>query len=106
MSLECFVVVVVVKGGETMGKRTKKAPKNKQKLAMADRPRVLTAKGKIKRKRGDLQMVHSKNTSFAVKQKKGGKWIRTENERHCNIHTVCDCVRKTDPAKMRRVTNR
>lgn len=89
-----------------MGKRTKKAPKNKRKLAMADRPRKLTQKGKIKRKRGDLQMVHSKNTSFAVKQAKGGKWVKVETERHCNIHTVCDCVRKTDPSKMRRVYNR
>jgi hypothetical protein len=89
-----------------MGKRTKKTPKGKRKLAMSDRPRKLTGKGKIKRKRGDLQMIHDKNTSFTVKQVKGGKWIKTTGERHCNIHTVCDCVRKTDPAKMRQVYNR
>lgn len=89
-----------------MGKRTKKTPKGKKKLAMADRPRKMTAKGKLKHKRGDLSMIHSKNTSFAVKQKKGGKWVRTENERHCNVHTVCNCVVRTDPAKMRRMTNR
>ncbi|GET93670.1 phosphoprotein lepp12 [Leishmania tarentolae] len=89
----------------TMGKRTKKAPKKKQKLAMADRPRKLTGKGKIKHKRGDLKMVSSRNVSFAVKQGKGGKWIKT-GERTCNIHTVCDCVKRTDPARMRHITNR
>jgi hypothetical protein len=89
-----------------MGKRQKKTPKNKQKLPMADRPRKLTKKGKLKTKRGDLKMINSKNVSFKVKQAKGGKWVRTEGERHCNIHTVCDCVKRTDPSKMRRITNR
>ncbi|TPP49584.1 Cullin binding family protein [Leishmania donovani] len=73
-----------------MGKRTKKAPKQKRKLAMADRPRKLTSKGKVKHKRGDLKMVSSRNVSFDVRQGKGGKWIKT-GERKCNIHTVCDC---------------
>lgn len=89
-----------------MGKQRKKAPKNKKKLAMADRPRKLTKKGKIKRKRGDLKMVSSRDVSFSVKQAKGGKWVKTSGERHCNIHTVCDCVKRTDPAKMRFTYNR
>ncbi|KAK7194066.1 phosphoprotein lepp12 [Novymonas esmeraldas] len=88
-----------------MGKRLKKAPKQKRKLDMADRPRKLTAKGKIKHKRGDLKLVGSRNVSFSVKQGKGGKWVKTE-ERKCNIHTVCDCVKRTDPARMRYTTNR
>lgn len=92
-------------GEGKMGRRTKKAPKQKRKLAMADRPRKLTKNGKLKRKRGDLKMINSRDVSFSVKQKKGGKWVKT-GERHCNIHTVCNCVSRTDPAKLTRVTNR
>lgn len=84
----------------------KKTPKGKRKLAMADRPRKLTKKGKLKQKRGDLKLINSRDVSYTVKQAKGGKWVRTTGERHCNIHTVCDCVKRTDPAKMRRVSNR
>ena len=88
-----------------MGKRTKKAPRQKRKLAMTDRPRKLTKKGKIKHKRGDLKMISSRNVSFAVKQGKGGKYIKT-GERKCNIHTVCDCVKRTDPSRMRFISKR
>ncbi|CAD2213177.1 hypothetical protein ADEAN_000061300 [Angomonas deanei] len=88
-----------------MGKIRKKAPKQKKKLAKADRPRKLNKKGKIVHKKGDLKVVHSRNVSFEVKQKKGGGWMKT-GERKCNIHTVCDCVRRTDPAKLRRISNR
>ncbi|AIO02716.1 phosphoprotein lepp12 [Leishmania panamensis] len=88
-----------------MGKRTKKSPKQKRKLAMADRPRKLTSKGKIQHKRGDLKMMSSRNVSFSVRQGKGGKWVKT-GERKCNIHIVCDCVKRTDPARMRYITNR
>ncbi|EAN86679.1 putative phosphoprotein lepp12 [Trypanosoma cruzi] len=88
-----------------MGKRVKKMPKQKRKLAMADRPRKLTKKGKLKRKRGDLKMLKSRDVAFAVRQKKGGKWVKA-GERRCNIHTVCNCVNRTDPAKMMRVANR
>ncbi len=90
-----------------MGKRkTKKAPKQKQKIAKADRPRKLTKKGKIKRRKGDLKMVHDRNVGYEVKQKKGGKWIKTSGVRKCNIHTVCDCVQRTDPTAMRNISNR
>ncbi|CCW63303.1 unnamed protein product [Phytomonas sp. EM1] len=88
-----------------MGKRTKKAPKQKRKLPKSERPRTLTKKGKLKHKKGDLRMISSRDVSFQVKQKKGGRWIRT-GDRKCNIHTVCDCVLRTDPSRMRRVTNR
>ena len=91
---------------ETMGKIRKKAPKQKQKLAKVDRPRTLTKVGKIKRKKGDLKMIHSRNVAYYVKQRKGGKWVRTDGERHCKIHTVCDCVKRTDPTAMRFVHNR
>lgn len=88
-----------------MGTRRKRTPKSKQKVPMADRARKVTASGKLKRKRGDLKMTTSRNTGFEVKQKKGGKWVRV-GERKCKIHTVCDCVRRTDPAKMSYITNR
>ena len=89
-----------------MGKRLKKQPKQKQKIAKADRPRKLTKKGKPKRRKGDLKMVHSRNVAFEVKQKKGGKWVKTSGVRKCMIHTVCDCVVRTDPNSMRFVSNR
>lgn len=89
-----------------MGKRTKKMPKQKQKLAIKDRPRKVKQNGKLKRKKGDLRMVNSRDVSFNVKQVKGGKWTRIGLDRKCNIHTVCDCVKRTDPAKMKYVTNR
>lgn len=50
-------------------------------------------------------MIASRNVSYSVKQKKGGKWVRT-GERKCNIHTVCDCVKRTDPGKMKYISNR
>lgn len=89
----------------TMGRRTKKTPNNKRKLPKSERPRTLTKKGKVKRKRGDLNLIHSRNVSFDVKQKKGGAWVRT-GERKCNIHTVCDCVKRTDPSRMQYMFNR
>ncbi|EPY29454.1 phosphoprotein lepp12 [Strigomonas culicis] len=88
-----------------MGKGGKKLPKQRKKVPMADRTRKLTKKGKIKRKKGDLKLVHSRNVSFEVKQKKGGKWTRT-GDRKCNIHTVCDCVRRTDAVKQQQIANR
>lgn len=88
-----------------MGKRTKKAPQKRRKPASDNKPRVLTKKGTLKHKKGDSKLITSRNVSFEVKQAKKGKWIRT-GDRKCNIHTVCDCVMKTDPAKMRRTTNR
>ncbi|AAZ12532.1 phosphoprotein lepp12 [Trypanosoma brucei gambiense DAL972] len=88
-----------------MGKQKKRLPKQKRKVPMAERSRKLTKKGKLKRRRGDLKMVHNLDVSFPVKQKKGGKWVRT-GERRCNVHTVCNCVNRTDPTKMARVTNR
>lgn len=92
-----------------MGKRkTKKMPKRKQlksKTPMMDRPRKLQQDGTIKPKRGDLKMIRAGKVSFSVKQKKGGKWIKT-GERKCKIHTVCNCVTRTDPRKMTYVTNR
>eukprot|EP00796_Vickermania_ingenoplastis_P006727 gene6727-4822_t len=60
-----------------MGKNRKNAPKQKRKLSKSERSRKLTKKGKIKHKSGDLKMVSSRNVSFDVKQKKGGKWVRT-----------------------------
>lgn len=88
-----------------MGKARKKAPKAKRKLPQSERPRKLTKKGKIKHKKGDLKLISSRDVGFEVKQKKGGAWVRT-GERKCNIHSVCDCVRRTDPTKMRFISNR
>lgn len=90
-----------------MGKRgvKKSVNKNKAKVPIAYRARKMQANGKLKRKKGDLKMISARNTSYEVKQKKGGKWIRT-GERKCNIHTVCDCVRRTDPGQMKYVNNR
>jgi hypothetical protein len=89
-----------------MGKRLKKAPKQKQKIAKVDRARALTKKGKLKKRKGDLKMVHARNVGFEVKQKKGGKWVRTSGVRKCMIHTVCDCVQRTDPFAMQKINNR
>lgn len=88
-----------------MGKAKKNAPKAKRKLPKSERPRKLSKKGKIKHKKGDLKLISSRNVSFEVKQKKGGAWIRT-GERKCNIHSVCDCVRRTDPARQKHISNR
>lgn len=88
-----------------MGKRLKKTPKNKQKLPMAFRERKVDKTGRLKRKKGDLRMVNSRKVGFEVKQKKGGKWVKA-GERKCHIHTVCDCVKRTDPHKMSRISNR
>lgn len=88
-----------------MGKRTKQAPKQKRKLPISERTRKLTKKGKLKHKKGDLKMVSSRNVSFEVKQKKGGAWVKT-GERKCNIHSVCDCVKRTDASRMKYITNR
>ena len=88
-----------------MGKRVKKTAKQKRKLTMQEKPRKVTKTGKLKRKRGDLRVTTQHNVAFSVKQKKGGKWIRV-SDRKCQIHTVCNCVALTDPAKMQRITNR
>lgn len=88
-----------------MGKIRKNAPKKARKLSKMEKTRKMTKKGKLKHKSGDLKMITSRNVSYSVKQKKGGKWIRT-GERKCNIHTVCDCVKRTDPAKMKFISNR
>lgn len=88
-----------------MGKNRKNAPKQKRKVPASEKARKLTKKGKLKHKKGDLKMVSSRNVSFDVKQKKGGAWIRT-GDRKCNVHTVCDCVKRTDPSRMRRISNR
>jgi hypothetical protein len=90
-----------------MGRIRKRAPPQKrQKLQAKDRARKVTSKGHIKRKRGDLRMVTSKNVGYKVKQKKGGQWVRASNDRVCKIHTVCDCVTRTDVGKQRFVKNR
>ena len=70
------------------------------------RQRKLSQSGMVKRKRGDLRMATSRAVGYKVKQAKGGKWIRTAGDRVCKIHTVCDCVTRTDPARMRFVYNR
>ena len=88
-----------------MGKRLKKTPQSKQKVPMAFRERKVDKNGRLKRKKGDIRMVNSKKVGFEVKQKKGGKWVRS-GERKCHIHTICNCVTRTDPAKMARIHNR
>jgi hypothetical protein len=70
-----------------------------------DKARKLTKEGKLKKKRGDEKVVTARNVGFTVKQKKGGAWVKT-GERQCKIHTKCDCVRKTDPAKLSKIFNR
>ena len=89
-----------------MGNIKKKSkPKARQGKGKGEKARKLTQEGKLKRKRGDNRVVNSRNVGFQVKQKKGGKWVKT-GERVCKIHTKCDCVRRTDPAKLRRIDNR
>lgn len=89
-----------------MGKRIKKTPARKRKMAKREKPRKLTKSGKIRRKRGDLRVVNSMEVGFQVKQGKHGKWVRSNGERVCKIHTVCDCVKRSDPSSLSRVFNR
>jgi hypothetical protein len=88
-----------------MGKRTKRAPKAKRGVDKRDKARKLTSSGRVKRKRGDMKMVNSMQVGYQVKQKKGGQWVKA-GERKCKIHTVCNCVVRTDPSKMKRIANR
>lgn len=87
-------------------RKVKKKPNRRGGQKRPEKTRKVTGAGKIKRKRGDLKMVHSANTGFKVRQKKGGKWVKTGGERVCKIHTKCNCVAKTDPAKQRFIHNR
>ena len=89
-----------------MGRIMKRAPKGKQKVNAKDKMRKVTKNGKIKRKRGDERLVTSRAVGYKVKQKKGGQWVRASGERQCKIHTVCDCVVRTDVAKQRFIRNR
>lgn len=90
-----------------MGKRQKRAPKQKrEKVNAKDKARKVTRTGRIKRKRGDLRLATSKNVGFKTKQKKGGQWVRASGDRVCKIHTKCNCVARTDPAKQRLIKNR
>lgn len=86
-----------------MGKRTKKKP---ARMAKKPKARRLTAQGTAKRKRGDLRMTMNTAVGFDVKQGKGGRWKRASTERRCKIHTVCDCVTRSDPAAQRPTYNR
>lgn len=88
-----------------MGKRIKKAPRKRQGKGKGEKSRKLTSTGKLKRKRGDERLIHDYAVGYTVKQGKGGKWKRT-GDRVCKIHTVCNCVQRSDPSLMRRVTNR
>jgi hypothetical protein len=88
-----------------MGSRKKKANPKKRKVEKREKPRKLTKDGKLKRSRGDNRVMNSRNVGFVVKQKKGGAWIKA-GERQCKIHTKCDCLRRTDPAKLRTINNR
>ena len=89
-----------------MGRIRKRAPEQKKKIDAKDKARKVTKTGRIKRKRGDYHLTTSKKVGFKVKQKKGGQWVRASNERVCKIHTVCNCVVKTDVGKQRTVKNR
>jgi hypothetical protein len=82
----------------------KKTPKNK--LKNARKGRKLNSKGQLKKKRGDVSLVGKYMVGYDVKQKKGGKWVRASGVRKCKIHTVCNCVVRSDPTKMQRITNR
>jgi hypothetical protein len=84
--------------------KKKKNPK-KLKKQQREKTRKLTQEGKLKQKKGDMKVTRSRNVGFVVKQKKGGQWIKS-GERQCKIHTVCDCVRRTDPSKLRKIFNR
>ncbi len=88
-----------------MGTKRKNKPKSKNRVGKREKPRKLTGDGKLKKQRGDSKIITSRNVGFQVKQKKGGKWVKT-GERQCKIHTKCDCVRRTDPAKLRNIYNR
>lgn len=92
---------------DDMGKiKRKKLPKSKRhKTPKADRSRKMNGDGSVKKRRGDIKSLQALKTGFKVKQKKGGKWVRT-GDRVCKIHTVCDCVKRTDPTKIRQITNR
>ncbi len=86
-----------------MGSVKRRKPKSRQ--GKDHKARKLTQTGAIKRKRGDSKVISSRAVGFKVKQKKGGKWVKV-GERVCKIHSKCDCVRRTDLAKLRQINNR
>jgi hypothetical protein len=91
-----------------MANRKTKKPTSRRGQGAKNAPekaRKLTQRGTIKHKKGDLKMTTSKKTGFKVKQRKGGAWMRV-GDRECKIHTVCDCVKRTDVAKQAKISNR
>jgi len=84
-------------GGKWVKKRPKKNATMKQ--------RKLTKTGAVVRKTGDPRKNLKFATGYKVKQVKGGKFVKV-GERQCKIHTVCNCVKKTDYSAQSYITTR
>ena len=79
--------------------------KKHPKVNAAVKQRKLTKTGTVVRKTGDARKLLKYKTGYKVKQVKGGKFVKV-GERQCKVHTVCNCVKRTDHGLQAQVTNR